>query len=97
MRVLYHRGEDRIVFDAIHTVEFYRLNALGTMIKVQNRRDTIYLVVPRIYFDIGTGFVIINTLATRKLKRLLESVKIDWSHTEGDEMRCKPCGQKEKK
>ena len=77
MRVLYHRGEDRIVFDAIHAVEFYRLNSLGTMIKVQNRRDTIYLVVPRIYFDIGTGFVIINTLATRKLKRLLESVKID--------------------
>lgn len=30
-------GEDRIVFDAIHAVDFYRLNTLGTMIKVQNR------------------------------------------------------------
>ncbi|RHU44245.1 hypothetical protein DXD15_09150 [Blautia sp. TF11-31AT] len=73
MRVLYHRGEDRIVFDAIHAVEFYRLNALGTMIKVQNRRDTIYLVVPRIYFDIGTGFVIINTLATKKILRISQN------------------------
>lgn len=73
-RPLMIEAEDtNIVFDAIKSIEFVKLNGLGTMIKLQNNSDIIYLAVPRIFIDKGTGFAIINFFATRKLKYLLDS------------------------
>lgn len=73
-RPLIIEAEDKtIIFDAIKSVEFVKLNGLGTMIKTQNNSDIIYLAVPRIYIDKGTGFAILNFFMTRKLKYLLDS------------------------
>lgn len=73
-RPLMIEAEDKnIVFDAIKSVQFVKLNGLGTMVKLQNNSDIIYLAVPRIYIDKGTGFAILDFFATRKLKCLLDS------------------------
>lgn len=61
-----------IVLNDLKSVAFYKLG-FGTMIKVQNGPDTIYLTVPRLFIDKGTGFAIINLLATKRLKRILDS------------------------
>ena len=65
-------AEDEIVFNDIQSIDFYKLNGLGTMIKLKNGADTIFLAVPRLYLNIGTGFAIINYFATKKLKNILE-------------------------
>ena len=46
---------------------------LGTMIKVINGEDTIFLAVPRLFIDKGTGFLIANYFATKKAGRLLSA------------------------
>lgn len=72
-RPLVMEAKDKnIVLDAIKTVELIKLNGLGTMVKLQNNTDTIFLSVPRIYIPIGTGFAIINYFATKELKYLLD-------------------------
>ena len=65
--------DENIILDSLKSVEFVKLNGLGTMIKLQNNSDIIYLTVPRIYIDKGNGFAIINFFATRKLKYLLDT------------------------
>ena len=57
--------------DNIKNVELYKMNGLGTMIKLINREDTIYFSVPRIFINIGTGFAIINYFATKKLYKTM--------------------------
>lgn len=72
-RPLMIEAEDTtIVLDAIKNVALTKLNDLGTMIKLQNNKDTIFLTVPRIYIPIGTGFAIIHYFATKELSYLLE-------------------------
>lgn len=72
-RPLMIEAEDTtIVLDAIKNVALMKLNDLGTMIKLQNNKDTIFLTVPRIYIPIGTGFAIIHYFATKELSYLLE-------------------------
>ncbi len=66
-------AEDTIVLDNLSYVELYKPNSAGTMIKLRNGTMTVFLVVPRIFLNIGTGFVIGNYLATTKLKNILES------------------------
>ncbi|WP_293972908.1 hypothetical protein [uncultured Ruminococcus sp.] len=55
----------------IKEVKFVKINALGTMIRLTNGNDVIYLTVPRIFIDKGTGFIIVNYFATKKLGKLL--------------------------
>lgn len=75
-RPLMIEAEDTtIVLDAIKNVALMKLNDLGTMVKLQNNTDTIFLSVPRIYIPIGTGFAIINYFATKELKYLLDCEK----------------------
>ena len=66
-------ADDEIMFNNLHDIELYKLNGLGTMIRLMNGVKTVYLIVPRVFFNIGTGFVIVNNFATRKLKKLLEA------------------------
>ncbi len=57
----------------LDAVELFRLNGLGTMLKLRNANATIYLAVPRVYINVGTGVAIINLIATRKVKTMLEN------------------------
>ena len=57
--------------DNIKNIELYKMNGLGTMIKLINKEDTIYFSVPRIFIDKGTGFAIINHFATKKLYKIM--------------------------
>ena len=57
--------------DNIKSVELYKMNGLGTMIKLVNNEDTIYFSVPRIFIDKGTGVAIINFFATKKLYKIM--------------------------
>lgn len=41
------------------------------MIRLTNENDVIYLTVPRIFIDKGTGFINVNYFATKKLGKLL--------------------------
>lgn len=52
-------------------VKFVKINALGTMIRLTNGNDVIYLTVPRLFIDKGTGFIMVNYLATKKLGKML--------------------------
>jgi hypothetical protein len=64
--------EETIVLDGLKSVKFYRLNGLGTMIKILNNDITIFLTVPRLYLNIGNGFAVINYFATKKVKKILD-------------------------
>ena len=66
--------EGKVFLDHLTYVGFFRMDGLGTMIKLQNGPDTIYLTVPRFYLEIGTGLAVVNYFATKKLKRFLDSV-----------------------
>lgn len=58
--------------DNIKKVTSEIIKPLGTVIKVDCNNDTVYMTVPRVYFNIGSGFAIINTLKTQELKRALK-------------------------
>ena len=57
--------------DTVKSVELYKMNGLGTMIKLINKEDTIYCSAPRIFIDKGTGIVIVNYFATKKLYKIM--------------------------
>ena len=59
--------------DNIKNIELYKMNGLGTMIKLINKEDIIYFSVPRIFIDKGTGFAIINYFATKKLHKIMSN------------------------
>lgn len=70
---LYIEYEDnRYFLNDIQSVDFYKLNGLGTMIKIRNNIDTIFMSVPRLFIDKGTGFAIINRFKTKRVKQMLE-------------------------
>ena len=60
---------DHVVFELenIEKAELCKMNGLGTMIKIIYENGTIFLSVPRIFINVGTGFAIINYFATKKL------------------------------
>ena len=58
--------------DNITKVTSEIIKPLGTVIKVDCNNDTVYMTVPRIYFNIGSGFAIINTFKTQELKKALK-------------------------
>ena len=62
----------KIALDNINSVEFIKINGLGTMVQIKNYSDTIFLAVPRIFIDKGTGFAIINYFKTKKAGHLLK-------------------------
>ncbi len=62
---------EKYIFNEIKQVNVVKINYLGTMVKVINGEDTIFLAVPRIFIDKGTGFAIINFFATKKAANLL--------------------------
>lgn len=62
----------KIALDNINSVEFIKINGLGTMVQIKNYSDTIFLAVPLIFIDKGTGFAIINYFKTRKTGHLLK-------------------------
>ena len=61
---------NRYIFDDIRQVDVAKIS-LGTMIKVVNGEETVFLAVPRIFIDRGTGFLLVNYFATKKAGRLL--------------------------
>ena len=63
-------SEGRYIFNDIRQVDIVKIN-LGTMVKVINGEDTIFLAVPCIFINKGTGFMIINSFATKKVGKLL--------------------------
>lgn len=63
--------EQHIILNNVSSVETIKLNGLGTMLKIRNGNQTIFLAVYRMFFNIGTGFVIINLFATKKLRKIL--------------------------
>lgn len=75
-------GDTRIVTDNfiyyindINKVETVILKPLGTMIKMKvNHSDNVFITVPRIYLEIASGFVIVNTKKTYQLKNILEKL-----------------------
>ncbi len=67
--------ENEITLDGLQDVMLCKFNGMGTMIILRNYGDTIYLVVHRLYFNVGTGFVICNYFATKKLKTIIESTQ----------------------
>lgn len=67
---------EKLALNDIKKVELIRINAVGTMVRVFNSSDTIFLAVPRIFINKGTGFVIINYLKTRALSNLLRLERI---------------------
>lgn len=64
--------DKKYLLNDIQSVNFYKFNGLGTMVKIKNNNDTIFLSVPRIFIDKGTGFAIINFFKTKKAKQILE-------------------------
>ena len=62
--------EGRYKFHDIRQVDIVKID-LGTMVKVINGEDTVFLAVPRIFINKGTGFMIINYFATKKIGQLL--------------------------
>ncbi len=70
-------AEPSIELNDLKYVEYYRLNGLGTMVKLKNGSDTIFLCVPRLFINIGTGFAVVNTSATRRLKQKLDALLHD--------------------
>ena len=63
--------EGKYKFHDIRQVDIVKINYLGTMVKVINGKDTVFLAVPRIFINKGTGFAIINYFATKKIGKLL--------------------------
>lgn len=63
--------EQSIILNNISSVETVKLNGLGTMLKIKSGNQTIFLAVYRMYFNIGTGFAVINLPATLKLRKIL--------------------------
>ena len=61
---------ERYVFNDIMGVDIVKVKT-GTMVRIINGDDTVFLAVPRIFIDKGTGVAIINYFATKKASRLL--------------------------
>lgn len=71
--IIIKTSDGEIVLDNLKDATLSKINGFGTCIKIINNCDTIFLVVPRIFFDIGTGFIVANYFATIKLKQILAS------------------------
>lgn len=69
-RLFIEDGGEKYFFDDLRQVEIVRFS-VGTMVKAVNGDDTVFLAVPRIFINKGTGFAIINHFATKKAGRLL--------------------------
>lgn len=66
--------EQSVILNNISSVETVKLNGLGTMLKVKCGDKTIFLAVYKMYFNIGTGFAVINLFATLKLRKILNNI-----------------------
>lgn len=64
-------GDEEIVLDQITACEKTVLPPCGTMIKVKNGAQTVFLLVPRFYIGKGNGFAIVNRRKTIQLFKLL--------------------------
>jgi len=64
----------KLDFSDLSDVQIFKMHRLGTMLKLTIVNSTIFLIVPRLYINIGSGFVIVNVMATYKLKKELECV-----------------------
>ena len=64
------------VFDDLREVAIAWIKPVGRMIRVRNGSDTLFFTVPSIFIDRGSGFVVINTIATtrafRRMKQEME-------------------------
>lgn len=65
-------GNEEIVLDQITACEKTVLPPCGTMVKVKNNTQTVFLLVPRLYIEKGNGFVMVNRRKTIRLFRLLK-------------------------
>lgn len=61
--------KNKIVLDNIQYIDLFQQNGIGSMIKLVNgsETETYFLTVPRLFINIGSGFVIINAIAVKKL------------------------------
>lgn len=65
---------ERISLNTASYCELIKLNGLGTMVKLENGRETIFLAAYRIFINIGTGFAITNYLGTINIKKNLDTI-----------------------
>ena len=63
------------VFDQVKSVCITK-ECGGTMVRVENGKDSIFLMVPRLFINLGTGFLIVNYFATKRLKKRFSDPKI---------------------
>lgn len=66
-------GGKTIALSQLRAAERFYLNGLGSMLKIQNGSDTIYMTVPRIYIELGSGLAVINSAAVRRAYKIVSS------------------------
>ena len=64
--------KETFVFDDLQDVRIALMKPLGTMIRIKNGQDILYFTVPRIVIEKGPGFVVINSIATRRACRRMK-------------------------
>ena len=62
----------QIILNHIQSVTTLRVHGGGTIISLVNNGNNIFIDVPRIYIEKGSGFAISNYFKTRKLKKMIE-------------------------
>lgn len=70
-------GNKEIVLDQMTACEKTILSPCGTMIKVKNGAQTVFLLVPRLYIEKGNVFVIVNRSRTLRLLKALSAEVIE--------------------
>ena len=62
-------------FSKVINIEKIKINGMGTIIKIETAEKHLFITVPRLFINIGTGFAIINYFATNKLYKNLIKMK----------------------
>lgn len=72
---LFIKSQNEIIaLDKMCCVELIKINGLGTMIKILNNNNVIFIAAYRIFFNIGTGFAIINYFRTKNIKNKMYDI-----------------------
>ncbi len=67
--------KERVALNTIHCLELFKLNGIGTMLKMECGSKTIFLAAYRLFLDIGTGFAITDYWGTLNIKKRLDIVR----------------------
>ncbi|MBR1731206.1 MAG: hypothetical protein IJ725_02090 [Ruminococcus sp.] len=64
-------NNEKIILDGLEYAGTEKMPGGGTMIKIINNGQTIFLNVPRIFIDKGSGFCVSNYFKTMKLGKII--------------------------